>query len=108
MEWKWAPYLEVGVVVVGVLGLPDLDGHAWLLHELAGGEGQAAQHALATALQYPLEDLGTRTQRRRGTTAHSTVNTLIILLMDNMQSIFEISFAIVGFLAFFYIRIRIK
>ena len=67
-------YLEVGVVVVGVLGLPDLDSHARLLHEQAGGEGQAAQHALATALQDPLEDLGTRThQRTRSDSAASVM-----------------------------------
>lgn len=50
-------HLKVGVVVIWVFGLPDLHGHARLLHELASSEGQTAQHALAATLQHPLENL---------------------------------------------------
>lgn len=50
-------HLKLGVVVIRVLGLSDLHGHAGLLHELAGGERQTAQHAGAAALQHPLQNL---------------------------------------------------
>lgn len=50
-------HLKLRVVVVRVLGLSDLHRHAGLLHELAGGERQTAQHAGAAALQHPLQNL---------------------------------------------------
>ena len=50
-------HLKVSVVVIGVFGLPDLHGHAWLFHELASSQRQTAQHSLAAALQHPLQNL---------------------------------------------------
>ena len=45
-------HLKVSVVVVGVFGLPDLHGHARLLHELTRCQRQTTQHALAAANQH--------------------------------------------------------
>lgn len=55
---------KVGVVVVGVFGLSDLHSHTRLLHELAGSEGQTAQHALTAALQHPLQNLINKRQKQ--------------------------------------------
>lgn len=54
---KSSTHLKVGVVVIRVFGLSDLHGHPRLLHELTSSERQTGQHALAAALQHPLQNL---------------------------------------------------
>lgn len=61
---KSCTHLKVGVVVIRVFGFSDLHSHPRLLHELTGGERQTAQHALAAALQHPLENLIINTASR--------------------------------------------
>ena len=53
-------HLEVGVIAVGVPGLPDLHVRPGLLHELAGGQGHGAQHAASAALEHLPQDLAGR------------------------------------------------